>query len=514
MLSAETWMTSEQAVELGFADRVAPDLKIAAMANVAAFGFRHPPERLKQQEAPLAEQNDTTQAVALERTRISTIVALSSKHGIPTSLTQDLVTRGVALDNARAAILDHLAAEGDRLNIGHTHGPGSGHVTLDNPATYGAAMQAALVAKIGGTAAEGPAAEFRGMSVVDMARDYLARNGERVVHRIAPDRVVSMAMRPGGGGSRWGMGSAAVITHTSSDFPDLIGGAAQTYLIERYKKQQSPLKLLARKRNRADFQLAAGVQTSGFGTLDTVNEGGEFKNKTVTTRKEGWKLATYGNMFNVSRQMLVNDHLGALADILTMMASAAAEVEATVLAALINAGPLMSDGKTVFHADHGNLAAAGGVPSVPALDAARLAMRQQKDLDGVGLIDANPKYLVVPVNLQTAAEALIASATIPSTQTSGSGSTAVTSYTGDQYNPFAGKLTPIADPRLVSPTAWYLFADPDFSPSLEYGYLDGHEAPFTDSEEGWRVDGTEYKVRHDFGGGWMDYRMAYKNPGA
>lgn len=142
MLAAETWMTPDEALAQGFITSIAAPLQIAAMAKATGYGFRHLPARLKQQEAPLAEENDTTQAVALERTRISTIMALGSKHGIPTSLTQDLVTRGVALDNARAAILDHLAAEGDRLHIGHTHGPGSGHVTLDNPATSAACIAA------------------------------------------------------------------------------------------------------------------------------------------------------------------------------------------------------------------------------------------------------------------------------------------------------------------------------------------------------------------------------------
>ncbi|MFV3561657.1 hypothetical protein ACNJFJ_21130, partial [Mycobacterium tuberculosis] len=226
------------------------------------------------------------------------------------------------------------------------------------------------------------------MSVVDLARDFLARGGARDVHRIAPDRVISLAMAPSAGrGGRWGLGSAA-ITHTTDDFPDLVGGAAETYLIDRYKRQQSALKLLARKRNRADFRVQNGVQVGGFGSLDRVGEAGEFKNKTISTRKEGWKIDTYGNMFNVSRQMLVNDHLGALADILTAMAGAAAEVEANVLAALINSAPNMADGIPVFDARHNNLAASGVPPTVLSLDAGRMAMRQQKDLDGVGLIDA------------------------------------------------------------------------------------------------------------------------------
>lgn len=495
MLTAETWMTADEALAAGFVTSIAAPLALVAIADVSPFGFRNTPLNLKGSNMPIPE-SDSTQAVAAERTRISTIMSLGTKHNLPATVTQGLIERGATLDSARSAILDHLAAEGDRQSIGHNFG---GHQTLDDPSTYSVAVRDALVAKISGKSAEGPAKDFQGMTVVDIARDFLIRNGERDVLRMNPDRIINMAMTPGGR-ARPGVLGMNAITQTTSDFPDLIGGAAETFLIDRYKTQQSQLKLLARKRNRSNFVTQYGVQTGGFGGLDQVNEAGEFKDKTISTRKEGWKLNTFGNMFNVSRQMLVNDHLGALSDILVIMAGAAAELEATTLAALINSNILLSDGVAWFHATHKNVSTVGAPLSIASLDAGRLAMRSQKDLDGVHLIDANPKYLLVPVGLQTAAETLVASSIAPTT-------------TAD-VNPFAGKLVPIADPRLASATNWYLFADPDFSPALEYGYLDGQETPFVDSKEGWRVDGTEYKVRHDFGAGVMDHRMAWKNPGA
>lgn len=497
MLAAETWMTPEEALAKKFITSIAAPLAIAAMAKATGFGFRHVPEQLKQQEAIVPDNPDTTQAaVTLERTRISTIMSLGTRHRIPDTLTQDLISRGVPLEQARASILDHLAGEGDRANIGHQFD--AGHVTLDNPATYGTAIRDALVAKISGRPAEGPAAEFRGMSPVDMARDWLSRNGVRDVLRMSPDRVIQAAMTARSSTSSWGMGANIGGMHTTSDFPDLVGGAAEKYLIDRYTLQQSQLKKLARRTTRANFLIHYGVQVDGgTGALDTVNEGGEFKNRTLSTRKEGYGIKTYGNMFTVSRQMLINDALQALADTLGAMASEAAETEALLLAAIIN-NYVMADGKPWFHEDHGNLAAVGAPPTIDSLDTGRLAMRSQKTASG-GLIDANPKYLVVPVQLETKAEVLVASTIAPTTT--------------DQVNPFAGKLEPIADPRLTNPTAWYLFADPNFAAALEYAYLSGHEAPFTDSQEGWRVDGTEYKVRHDFGAGVLDSRLAWKNPG-
>ncbi len=58
------------------------------------------------------------------------------------------------------------------------------------------------------------------------------------------------------------------------------------------------------------------------------------------------------------------------------------------------------------------------------------------------------------------------------------------------------------------------FADPNVAPAIEVVFLNGVTEPFTDSEEGWRVDGVEWKVRHDYGVGAVNYRSAYKQPGA
>lgn len=504
MLAAETWFTPEEALAQGFVTAISQPLKLAAMARATGYGFRHLPIRLQQQETPMtgtpAPSPTVLDPVAVERIRIGTITALCSKHRLPDHFRQGMIDRGLSLDEARGQILDALAAQGDAANIGHSAGITGGHQSLDDPSVHGAAIRDALFAKISGKPASGTAAEMQSMSVVDMARDWLSRRGARDVLRMSADRVINIAMAGDGGGrgASWGFRADIGAPHTTSDFPDLVAGAAEKYLVERYKLQESQLKQLARQTSRSNFLTQYGVTLDGIGALDQVAESAEFKNRTISTRTEGYGLKTYGNMFTVSRQMLANDALGALADILNIMASEAAETEAVVLASIINSY-VMRDNKQFFHPDHKNLAAVGGAPSIMTLDAGRLAMRAQRTEAG-RLIDANPKFLLVPVQLQTAAETLVASTIVPNT-------------TAD-VNPFAGKLTPVAEPRLASATAWYLFGDPELSAALEYAYLNGQTAPFTDSQEGWRVDGTEYKVRHDFGAGVIDYRMAWKNPGA
>ena len=50
--------------------------------------------------------------------------------------------------------------------------------------------------------------------------------------------------------------------------------------------------------------------------------------------------------------------------------------------------------------------------------------------------------------------------------------------------------------------------------TVEYAYLEGQEGVYTETRNGFEVDGTEIKARHDFTAKAIDWRGLYKNPGA
>lgn len=115
------------------------------------------------------------------------------------------------------------------------------------------------------------------------------------------------------------------------------------------------------------------------------------------------------------------------------------------------------------------------------------------------MIDIKPKYLVTGSAKETEAEQVLAT---------------ITAADPGQVNPFAGKLELLVDPRLPG-NAWYLFADPAAAPVIEYATLAGqNDDVFTDTRIGFTIDGVETKARIDFGVGVIDFRGAYKNPGA
>lgn len=376
--------------------------------------------------------------------------------------------------------------------------------TYDNPAFHGSAIEDAIYARMSGRAPSDQARAFMHMSLVQIAGQVAERAGVAGIQHMAPGDILNAAAwgRSGGHSGPSGyLGSTRGydgLYHSTSSFPELLSGAGQRFLLDMFAAAESPLKKIGRRRAARDFRPISGLELSGFGTLPEVLEAGEIKSGTFKERKESYAVKTFGKMFALSRQAIINDDLGAFSDPIRIMSRAAAETEASLLADLINDNPAMSDGSALFHSAHGNLAASGAVPSIDTLSAGRLAMRSQKDLDGVTPIAAAPKYILSSPTFETTIEQLIA--------------TSLTPALVDNANPFAGKLEPLVDPRL-SAMPWYLFADPIAAPVLEYAYLDGQEGPKIEMQDGWTTLGTSFRVYMDFGAGLVDWRAAYKNPG-
>ncbi len=355
----------------------------------------------------------------------------------------------------------------------------------DNPETTQRDMFADVVySRLSGKPVADRAREYAGASLTDMARALLEANGERV-RWMRPAAVFDALSRSG--------------YHVVGDFSYLLNSAGRRYLIDAYTAAPSPLKLLARKRDFTDFRMRYGLQAEGPPFLRNVPEAAEFKRVTFATAENGSQLGTYGEIFSITRQALVNDDLGVFAQMAAFWARAQAATEASFLTALIagNGVVMGEDNNTLYHATHGNLLTAAA-PSLASLSAARLAMRQMKNRDGSTPADIVPKYLVAGPALETACEQLLAQTNPVQT---------------DDVNPFSGRLELVIDARLTG-NSWRLFADPAISPVLEYGNLEGQDGLYTESRMGFEVDGVDFKARTDIGAGAIDWRGTVMNPGS
>ncbi len=329
---------------------------------------------------------------------------------------------------------------------------------------------------------------YRGDRLLDTARASLQRAGINVAG-MTPMEIV-----------------AAAFTQGTSDFPVLLENAMHKTLQAAYATAALTWNRFCATGSVSDFRAHNRYRTGSFGSLDAVNELGEFTNKSIPDGEKGSITATTkGNIINLSRTAIINDDLGAFVGLSNMLGRAAARtVEADVYALLAlnsGAGPTMGDGKALFHTDHGNLTTSATI-TMAALDLDRVAMASQKDVSGNDYLDLRPAVLVIGI---------------------ANGGTA-RSINGAQYDPDTanklqkpnvvnGLFRDIVDTPRISSNRRYLFADPSEAPVLEVAFLDGNQNPYLELQNGFDVDGARYKVRLDYGVAAVDYRGAVCNAG-
>jgi phage head maturation protease len=411
------------------------------------------------------------------------IRSIASIAGLDQAWIDGQIDAAADADTARRAAFDALASrsaptirtEQVRVEIGESQ---------DDPDLRARQMGEALYARINPRhQLSDPARRYAYATPVDMAKELLMLRGESTM-ALSPASLVTRAL------------------HTTSDFPIILGDTVGRVLRDAYQAAPSGIRRLGRQTSARDFRSVNKIMLGEAPLLEKLNEHGEIKAGTMAEAREAYKIETWARKIGITRQVLVNDDLGAFSDLARRMGQGAAETEARILVTLLEAnsgnGPTLSDTKALFHVDHGNRAGTGAVISDGTLSAARLALRTQKGIED-RTIRVTPKNLLVPPALETVAEKWLAT---------------IAPATAADVNPFSGSLSLVVEPRLSSATRWYITADPGEIDGLEFAYLSGNEGPQVESRSGWDVDGVEIRVILDFGAGFIDHRGWFMNAGA
>ena len=420
---------------------------------------------------------DAEAARAAETARVTQIMDLAARANRP-ELTRAAIDGRVSVDAFRAQLFDQLV--GSQAPVNPT---ARSQLGTDATEVTRAAMTEALSYGLGNRLPEaGPseaARQFMGRGLIDLAAESINYRGGRILNARQIDEVLTRA------------------SHSTSDFPAIFENALNRTLEGRYALAQPTFKEFTRQRNYRDFRPHTSVSVGDFPMLEKVLETGEIKAGTFGEGKESTQAFSYARRIAISRQMLINDDLGAIADLLASYGATVALFEEITFYALAFNGKL-ADNKTVFHADHANLAGAGTAIDVDNIGKARTAMGKQKSKDGNPLLANKPRFLLTGPDKSTEAEKLLAT---------------ITPATASAVNPFSGKLKPIETGQLTG-NAWHLIGAPDMGSNWRWGYLEGYEAPRVRMDEPFGTQGFGMSVEHDFGCGAVDFRFAYKNPGA
>jgi len=425
-----------------------------------------------------------SEARAQERERVSTIHGLADRLQLERSFADDLIKRGVSIDEARRLILDQVAARADETRtFPHVSIPLGGR---DATVTRREAISNALLHRYSPTLfpLEDAAREYRGMTLMELARESLETAGVST-RGLSRDEVATRAL------------------HSTSDFPEILAAVTNKTLRQAYEAYPRTFPAFCRQVLATDFKAMHRVQLGEAPQLLKVGESGEFQRGTLGESKESYRIETYGRVVAITRQVLINDDLDAFTRIPAMYGNSIAQLESDVVWGIITSNPAMADGTTLFHASHKNLAGTGTALGVDSVGAARAAMRKQTGLDKKTVLNIRPAFLIVPAALELKAEQLVAQNLVPA-------------QSGNVVPQSIRTLTPIAEPRLdaASDKAWYLAASPNQIDTIEYAYLEGQQGAYIETRNGFDVDGVEIKCRLDFGAKAIDWRGLYKNPGA
>ncbi len=474
---------NDEDIETGEAAEVVEEAESPDETESAETRSPKKPLKTKEQPKPDAEAL-VAEARANERQRASTIYGLTSRLGLERGVADDLVKRGVSLDEARRQILDTLADSSDQTRtFGHVSVPLGGQ---DERVTRRQAVSDALLHRYSPTLFQltDAARQFRGMTLMELARESLADAGVNT-RGMSRDEVATRAL------------------HSTSDFPEILAAVTNKTLRQAYEAYPRTFLAFCRQVLATDFKAMHRVQMGEAPQLLKVNESGEFKRGTIGESKESYRIETYGRVVGITRQVLINDDLDAFTRIPAMYGNSIAQLESDVVWGIVTGNPAMADNKALFHADHKNLEGTGAALSVDAVGKGRTAMAKQTGLDKKTVLNIRPAFLIVPAALELKAEQMVAQNIVPA-------------ETQNVVPQSIRTLSPIAEPRLDanSDTAWYLAASPNQIDTIEYAYLEGQQGAYIETRNGFDVDGVEIKCRLDFGAKAIDWRGLYKNPGA
>lgn len=317
---------------------------------------------------------------------------------------------------------------------------------------------------------------FRGASLLDIARAVVGYEG------YSKDELIKRAM-------------------TSSDFPILLANVSNKILTMAYDDEEATFEAWTSFTEVPDFKQGTASNLTGGGKLSKLTEKGEFKNFEFGENGENFKLESYGATFAVTRQMLINDDMGAFTNIISEFGKMARRTANALVYDMLQgkndyANYKMSDGKAIFHTDHKNLTGTGTALSTTSFSLGRTMMRRQKQ--GENALNIPAKFLLVSPENELLARQIIGSESDPDSSNSG------------VINPIKNAAQIIVDSELVS-SPWYLASN---RRTIKCLYLQGQNKKPMVQEKDRDLSGVKYQCAFDFGVYAEDFRGLYKNVGA
>ena len=406
-------------------------------------------------------------AVQAERQRVKEIDSLCRQFDVDSA---KFIEDGTTVEAARAAVLEQLAQQRKPQQV---------NVKADEMDKFRAAAIDGLAMRAG-LGIEKPAAgadEFRGKRMMRLAAECIEREKNASTRNMDDETLIREAL-----------------TGTGA-FPGILSNVANKSMAQAYQEASTTYQLWTAKGSNSDFKQATRYRLSEAGELEKIGESGEFKHDEIKETSVTASVATYGKSFSLTRKAIINDDMGALKALPSIHGAACRRMVNKMVYSILADNPTI-EGAALFHASHGNLQTQG--LTVAGLGKIKAAMAKQKNIAGKAFLNIQPAYLIVPVDLEVEAAQLINSVVDPSKSNA-------------TVNPFANKLSVIADPELSADNVFYMAAAPGLVPTIEVTSLNGNETPTMESAVQFDTLGIKWRIYYDVGVNLLDFRGIQKS---
>ena len=307
-------------------------------------------------------------------------------------------------------------------------------------------------------------------------------------------------------------GSWLQAAFSTTRLPAILSNIANKMLLEGYSYIEDTWRKICKIASVNDFKEHTRYRMTGNFTFNKVGADGELKHGNLGEQIFKQQADTHGIMFSLTRQMIINDDLGAFADIPRQIGMGAAEAIADAVWKCWLSNPKQADNKTFFHTDHKNYLKGDTTNlSIDSLTNAEVLFSEQVKPNGRPLgIPAS--MLLVPASLKVLAQQLMQSLQLNQS----------TATPEPASNPHVGKFEVVSSSYLSnssfagsSSKAWYLLADPNRIPAIEVAFLNGVDKPTVEKTDAdFNTLGIQFRGFIDFGVREQDHRAAIKMKGS
>lgn len=291
--------------------------------------------------------------------------------------------------------------------------------------------------------------------------------------------------------------------------PGIFANTANKFLLEGFSFVEDVWRLIAAIRSVTDFKTITSYRLTGDGEFEEVGPGGEIKHGTLGEESFTNRAKSYGKMYGITYQDIVNDDLGALTAIPRKLGRGAAlKLNSVFWTTFLDNSSFFADpSQNYLKGSTTNLSATG-------LGLAQKKFLDKVDPDGEPLA-VEPAILLVPPALDVTAMELL---TTLSFNTGGASTTAQVASANIWANKYKKVMSRYLGNSAItgySDTAYYLLPDPRDVAVMEVCFLNGQEQPTIESADAdFNTLGVLMRGTHHWGVAKQDARGGLKVKGA